>query len=55
MWLHRVATAEGVKVAFVDTWSGKCGTLPETEASERDERAFAARPQVLMEGSGYGF
>ena len=55
VWLHRVATAEGVKVAFVDTWSGKCGTLPATEASERDERAFAARPQVLMEGSGYGF
>ncbi len=50
-YLHRAATADGVKVAFVDTWSGVYGTTPETPASEEDERAFARRPQVLMEGS----
>jgi len=54
-FLHRAATAADVSVAFVDTWAGVYGTLPETPASETDERAFAARPQVLLEGSGRGF
>ena len=48
-------TAEGVKCAFVDTWSGKYGTLPDTPASEQDELAFSRRPEVLMEGGGNGF
>lgn len=48
-WLHRAATAPGVKVAFVNTWAGRYGSLPATSASEADEKAFAARPQVLME------
>ena len=51
-WLHRAATAEGVKIAFANTWAGEYGSLPATADSEKDERAFAARPQVLMEGSG---
>lgn len=55
VWLHRVMTAEGVKLAFVDTWGGCYGTLPDTPASEQDERAFAHRPEVLLEGSGKGF
>ena len=54
-YLHRAAMAEGVKVAFVDTWGLNWGSLPATPASEADEKAFAARPQVLMEGSGNGF
>lgn len=54
-WLYRAATADGVKVAFADTWSREFGTLPATPASEADEKAFAARAQVLMEGSGKGF
>jgi len=54
-YLHRAATAEGVEVAFVNTWSGACGTLPATPASAEDEKAFAARPQVLMETKDGGF
>ena len=54
-WLHRAATADGVKVAFVNTWAGEWGTLPATLASEVDEKAFAARPEVLMEGRTIGF
>lgn len=54
-YLHRAATAEGVKVAFVDTWAWDWGSLPATPASEADERAFAARPEVLLESSGNGF
>lgn len=54
-YLHRAATADGVKVAFVDTWARDWGCLPMTPASEADEKAFAARPQVLMEGTGNGF
>lgn len=55
VYLHRAATAEGVKVAFVDTWAGSYGCKPMTEASAVDEKAFAARPDVLMEGAGNGF
>ena len=29
--------------------------LPTTPASEADEKAFAARPEVLLESSGKGF
>lgn len=54
-YLHRATTADGVKVAFVDTWARDWGCLPMTPASEADEKAFAARPQVLMEGPGNGF
>ncbi len=54
-YLHRVMTADGVKCAFVDTWGGCCGTVPDTPASEQDELAFSRRPEVLMEGNGTGF
>ncbi len=54
-YLHRAATAEGVACAFVDAWSWIYGMKPETAASEADERAFARRPEVLMEGSDAGF
>ena len=54
-WLHRAATADGVEVAFVNTWAGCYGSLPDTPASEADEKAFAARPEVLMEGKATGF
>lgn len=54
-YLHRAVTADGVKCAFVDTWCGCNGTIPDTPASERDELAFSRRPEVLMEGSGSGF
>ena len=54
-YLHRVATADGVSVAFVNTWSWIYGTTPLNDLSEKEERAFAARPQVLMEGAGVGF
>lgn len=54
-WLHRAATADGVDVAFVDTWAWNYGTLPDTPESEADEKAFAARPEVLMEGKSSGF
>jgi len=55
VYLHRAATAPGVRVAFVDTWAGCYGTLPDTPASEADEKAFAVRPQVLMEAPDTGF
>ena len=54
-YLHRVATADGVSVAFVNTWSWIYGTTPQNERSEKEERAFAACPQVLMEGVDTGF
>ena len=54
-YLHRAMTADGVKCAFVDTWCGCNGTIPDTPASERDEIAFSRRKEVLMEGSGSGF
>ena len=52
-YLHPAATAEGVKVAFVNPWAW--GFLPATPASEADERAFAERPEVLLESPGGGF
>lgn len=54
-YLHRLASAEGVSVAYVNTWSWIYGTTPQNERSKQEEIAFAARPQVLMEGSGMGF
>ena len=54
-YLHRVATADGVSVAFVNTWSWIYGTTPQNAQSEKEERAFAACPQVLMEGVDTGF
>lgn len=54
-YLHRAATTEGVACAFVDAWCWIYGMKPETAASEADERAFARRPEVLMEGSDAGF
>ena len=54
-YLHRVATADGVSVAFVNTWSWIYGTTPQNAQSENEECAFAACPQVLMEGVGTGF
>ena len=53
--LHGILTAEGVRCAFVDTWGGCYGTVPDTPASEQDEIAFARRPQVLMAGPTTGF
>ena len=53
--LHGILTAEGVRCAFVDTWGGCYGTVPDTPASEQDEIAFARRPEVLMAGPGTGF
>jgi len=44
-----------VRVAFADTWSGCYGSLPDTPASEADEKAFAARAQVLLESPTTGF
>ena len=41
--LHGILTAEGVRCAFVDTWGGCYGTVPDTPASEQDEIAFARR------------
>ncbi|MBQ7190775.1 MAG: hypothetical protein IJR99_15300 [Kiritimatiellae bacterium] len=54
VYLHRIMTADGVHCAFVDTWGGCYGTLPDTPASEKDEIAFARRPEVLMEGKTTG-
>ena len=48
----RVIPRKGVKIAFANTWAGEYGSLHATADSEKDERAFAARPQVLMEGNG---
>ena len=53
-YLHRAATAEGVNCAFVNTWAGECGTKPESPEEAADQRAFAARSEVLMEGAGTG-
>ena len=53
-YLHRAATAEGVKCAFVNTWAGEWGTTPESPEEAADQRAFAARPEVLMEGAETG-
>lgn len=54
--IHRAATAPGVRCAFVDTWGRAYGMIPETAAGERDQLAFAARPEVLMADSpGAGF
>lgn len=50
-YVHRLMTADGVKLAFVDSWSGVYGMLPETAESEKDELAFVRRPETLMEGS----
>ena len=55
VYVHRIMTAEGVHCAFVDTWGGCYGTVPDTPASEQDELAFSRRPEVLMEGEGTGF
>ena len=54
-YVHRLMTADGVNLAFVDTWSGCYGMIPDTPASEKDEIAFAARRETLLEGSGLGF
>ena len=53
--LHGILTTEGVRCAFVDTWGGCYGTIPDTPASEQDEIAFARRPEVLMAGPSTGF
>lgn len=54
-YLHRVMTADGVHCAFVDTWVGRFGTIPDTPASEKDELAFSRRPEVLMATPETGF
>ena len=50
-YLHRVATAEGVNCAFVNTWAGTWGTMPETSEEAENQKTFAANPAVLMEGA----
>ena len=56
-FLHRAATAEGVECAFVNTWHGIWGTTPETPEEAENQRAFVARPEVIMQGKeqGVGF
>lgn len=54
-YLHRVMTADGVHCAFVDTWVGRFGTIPDTPASEIDELEFSRRPEVLMATPETGF
>ena len=49
-YLHNAATAEGVRCAFVNTWHGSWGTIPETPEEAEDQKAFVAKPAVLMEG-----
>ena len=53
-YLHRAATAEGVKCAFVNTWAGDWGTNPETPEEAADQISFASRPNVLMESPESG-
>lgn len=56
VWVHRLMTADGVSCAFVDTWRGPYGMIPDTARSAQDELTFARRPEVLMEDSrGAGF
>ena len=50
-YVYRLMTADGVKLAFVNTWSGTYGMLPDTAESEKDELTFARRPETLMEDS----
>jgi hypothetical protein len=54
-FLHRVATAEGVGIAFVNTWSRYWGTIPLSPEEAENQRSFALRPEVIMEGPGNGF
>ena len=54
-FLHRVATAEGVGIAFVNTWSRHWGTIPLSPEEAENQRSFALRPEVIMEGPGNGF
>lgn len=44
--LLKLATAEGVKCAFINTWAGPW-TLPETPEGIEDQRQFIANPAVL--------
>ena len=53
-FLYRAATADGVNCAFVNTWAGDWGTMPETPEEAEDLKAFAVRPEVLMEGGTCG-
>jgi len=54
-YLHRAATGEGVSCAFVNTWWGRCGTVPESPDEAANQKSFTARKEVLMEGLGTGF
>ena len=47
-WVVKIATAPGVEVAFVDTWTRDWGTLPKTPAAARDLQDFARSPTALM-------
>jgi hypothetical protein len=54
-FLHRVATTEGVGIAFVNTWSRHWGTIPLSPEEAENQRSFALRPEVIMVGPGNGF
>ena len=48
-FLHRAATAKGVKCAFANTWAGEWGTVPETPQEAENQKDFTSNPSVLME------
>lgn len=47
-WVEKILAAPGVEVAFVDTWTGRFGTLPKTPAEAKDLLNFVRRPTTLM-------
>ena len=50
-FLHRAATADGVKCAFVNTWWGKYGTMPRTAEESANQMEFINNPNVLLSDS----
>ena len=51
MYLHRAATADGVKCAFANTWWGKYGTTPNTAKEAANQMVFLSNPNVLLSDS----
>jgi hypothetical protein len=50
-FLHRTATADGVKCAFANTWCGKYGTTPNTAKEASNQMEFISNPCVLLSDS----
>ena len=50
-FLHRAATADGVKCAFANTWWGKYGTTPNTAKEANYQKEFISNPCVLLSDS----